>query len=189
MGDKCYLLYVGRLTPIKGVHVLIEAFREIHQRMPEVRLIITGSSFFGSKTKTAYEKKLMSLAEPVKNAIIFTGYLPHEKLKYLYSAVNVVVFPSVGPEAFGLVMLESMAAGTFLVASRVGGIPEVLESGDNGLLVEPGDAIDLAHAVCWVLDNPDEKHRMESAARQKILDGFTWGRLVGELEIFLGALK
>jgi spore coat protein SA len=179
---KRYLLYVGRLTPVKGVHVLIEAFREIHRRMPDVHLIITGSSFFGGAAKTAYERDLVKLAEPVGNAIIFTGYLPHEKLKYLYSAVDVVVFPSIWPEPFGLVMLEAMAAGTCLVCSDVGGIPEVVESGFNGLLVESANEAALACAVCNALTAPEAMQRMENAARQKIVSGFTWERLIGEME-------
>lgn len=187
--DKRYLLYVGRLTPIKGVDTLITAFRDIYQRMPNVRLIIAGSSFFGSETITAYEQKLVTLAQPIADAIIFTGYLPHEKLKYLYSAADVVIFPSVGPEAFGLVMIEAMAAGTCLVASRVGGIPEVLEHGVNGLLVDPADANGLAHTIYWVLDNPDKKHQMETSARQTVLNGFTWERLVANLETLFGSLK
>jgi spore coat protein SA len=182
---KRYLLYVGRLTPVKGVHVLIEAFREIHRRMPDVHLIITGSSFFGGAAKTVYERNLVKLAEPVSNAIVFTGYLPHEKLKYLYSAVDVVVFPSVWPEPFGLVMLEAMAAGTCLVCSDVGGIPEVVESGIDGVLVVPDNPGALARAVCSALREPETMRQMESAARQKIVMAFTWDRLVVELERIL----
>lgn len=187
--DKRYLLYVGRLTPIKGVHVLITAFREIHRLMPDVRLIITGSSFFGGAAKTAYEQKLVALAEPVNDAIVFTGYLPHEKLKYLYSAVDIVVFPSVWPEPFGLVMLEAMASGTCLVASAVGGIPEVVENEINGVLVEPNDAGALARAVCCTLSEPETKLRIESMGRKNVVNGYTWGRLVGELETIFGSLK
>ena len=105
---KKYLLYVGRLTPVKGVHVLIEAFREIHRKMPNVHLIITGSSFFGGAAKTSYEQQLVELAEPVNDAIIFTGYLPHEKLKYLYSMVDMIVLPSIWQDPCPLVVLESI---------------------------------------------------------------------------------
>ena len=187
--NKKYLLYVGRLMPIKGVHILIEAFNEIHRRMPDVRLIITGPSFFGGTAKTAYEQELVSLAELVNDAVIFTGFLPHEKLKYLYSAAYIVVFPSVWPEPFGLVMLEAMASGSCLVASAVGGIPEVVESGINGVLVKPADAGALAHAVCSTLSEPELMRRMEIMARQKIVANHTWERLVGELETLFGSLK
>ncbi|MGZ5018065.1 MAG: glycosyltransferase family 4 protein [Methylobacter sp.] len=186
--NKKYLLYAGRLTPIKGVHILIEAFNEIYHRMPDVRLIITGPSFFGGTAKTAYEQELVSLAGPVSDAVIFTGFLPHEKLKYLYSAAYIVVFPSVWPEPFGLVMLEAMASGSCLVASAVGGIPEVVENGINGVLVKPADAGALAHAICNALSEPELMRRMETVARQKIVAHHSWERLVGELETLLGSL-
>ena len=187
--DKRYLLYVGRLTQVKGVHVLIEAFREIHRLIPDVRLIITGSSFFGGAAKTSYEQELVKLAEPVNDAIIFTGYLAHDKLKYLYSAVDIVVFPSIWPEPFGLVMLEAMASGTCLIGSAVGGVPEVLEDGVNGVLVTPADSRALAQSVCDTLNKPESMLRLEDAARQKVVNGFSWGRLVSQLETVFGTFK
>jgi spore coat protein SA len=187
--DKRYLLYAGRLTSVKGVHVLIEAFREIHRRVPDVRLIITGSSFFSGAAKTSYQQELINLAEPVNEAIVFTGYLPHEKLKYLYSAVDIVVFPSIWPEPFGLVMIEAMASGTCLVASAVGGIPEVVNNGEDGILVEPANVGALAQAVCNILNNPEKMKRMETTGREKIITNFTWERLVNELETEFGKLK
>ena len=187
--DKRYLLYVGRLTPVKGVHVLIEAFGEIYRQMPDVRLIITGSSFFGGAAKTSYEQELVDLAKPVSKSIIFTGYLPHEKLKYLYSAVDMIVLPSVWQDPCPLVVLEAMASGTCLVSSAVGGIPEILESGKSGVLVNPADAQALARAVLETLGSPEKMLELESVAREKIIAGYTWERLVGELETIFGTLK
>lgn len=186
---KKYLLYVGRLTQVKGVHVLIEAFRKIHSKMPDVHLIITGSSFFDGAAKTAYEQQLVNLAEPVSDAIIFTGYLPHEKLKYLYSIVDMVVFPSIWQEPFGLVMLEAMSSGRCVVCSNVGGIPEVVENGVNGILVQPADANELAQVICNTLSHPEAMHQMGEHARQKIISSYTWSRLVGELETVFRSLK
>lgn len=177
-----YLLYVGRLTEVKGVHVLIAAFRLIHARLPNTRLIITGSSFFGGAARTAYEQQLVDLAQPVADAIVFTGFLPHEKLRYLYSAVDVVCLPSVWQDPCPLVVFESMSSGSCLVATRVGGIPEVVVSGEDGVLVYPDDAAAMSDAVCDVLAYPDKKMDMEQRAREKMLRAYTWERLVSELE-------
>ena len=182
---KKYLLYVGRLTPVKGVHVLIEAFREIHRQMPDVRLIITGSSFFGGAAKTAYEQSLVKLAEPVNDAIVFTGYLPHEKLKYLYSRVDMIVLPSVWQDPCPLVVLEAMASGTCLVSSAVGGVPEVVKSEINGVLVEAGKVDSLVQGVCKALSNEQAMTHMAFAAREKVIAGYSWKRLVLELENIL----
>jgi spore coat protein SA len=186
---KKYLLYVGRLTPIKGVHVLIKAFHEIHRLMPDVRLIITGSSFFGGAAKTAYEKELVILATSVRDAIIFTGYLPHEKLKFLYSAVDIIVLPSVWQDPCPLVVLEAMSSGTCLVSSAVGGIPEILENGNNGVLVEPGNVKTLACTTVDILNMPEIMCQIGIAARRKIIAGYTWSRLVDELEVMFASLK
>lgn len=179
---KQYLLYVGRLTPVKGVHILVEAFREIHRRMPDVRLIITGSSFFGGAAKTAYEQELVKLAEPVSDAIVFTGYLPHDKLKYLYAMVDMIALPSVWQDPCPLVVLEAMASGTCLVSSAVGGIPEVVENGINGVLVEAGNVDALVQAVCHTLSRPDGMRLIETAAREKIVTRYAWNRLVQQIE-------
>ncbi len=176
-----YLLYVGRLTEVKGVHVLIEAFREIHRRLPNTRLIITGSSFFGGAVKTSYEEKLVKLAGPISGAIVFTGYLPHEKLKYLYSAVDIIVVPSVWQDPCPLVVLEAMASGTCLVSSAVGGIPELVENRKNGILVDPNNALQLAEAVSSVLSDDVIKKQLEVAARRKIAANYAWERLISEL--------
>jgi spore coat protein SA len=183
--DKKYLLYVGRLTEFKGVHVLIQAFEQIHQRLPNTKLIIVGSSFFEGAAKTAYEQALVELAKPIGQHIIFTGYIPHEKLKYLYSAVDVVVLPSIWQDPCPLVVLEAMASGTCLVSSAVGGVPEVVENKINGILVKESDVDALVSAVCNVLLHDEHKVQMEYLARQKILAGYAWERLVGELEAIL----
>jgi spore coat protein SA len=180
-----YLLFVGRLTEIKGVHVLIEAFQKIHEMFPETRLIITGSSFFGGAATTVYEQSLRELAAPVADAIVFTGFLPHDKLRYLYSAVDIVCLPSVWQDPCPLVVFEAMSAGSCLVASRVGGIPEIVEHGVDAVLVEPDDATGLATAVCWVLADPGHKAEMEKRAREKMLESYTWARLVREVETSL----
>jgi len=184
-----YVLYVGRLSEVKGVHVLIEAFQSILARMPNARLIITGSSFFGGAAKTAYEQTLVDLAAPVASSIAFTGYLPHEKLRYLYSAVDVVCVPSVWQDPCPLVVLEAMGSGTCVVASRVGGVPEMATDGVTAVLVPPADAKALSDAVCAVLADPARKARLEAAARADVTQRFGWERLVGELEVELGALK
>ncbi len=183
--DKKYLLYVGRLTEIKGVHVLIQAFEKIHQRLPNTKLIIVGSSFFEGAVKTDYEKSLVNLAMLINQHIIFTGYIPHEKLKYLYSAVDIVVLPSIWQDPCPLVVLEAMASGTCLVSSAVGGIPEVVESEINGILVKEGDVDALVNAACGVLLSSENKAQMENLARNKMLAGYSWERLVGELDAIL----
>ncbi|MBX9676946.1 MAG: glycosyltransferase family 4 protein [Methylotenera sp.] len=183
--DKTYLLYVGRLTEIKGVHVLIKAFITIYAQLPHTRLIIAGSSFFGGAAKTDYERSLVELAKPVSTAIIFTGFMPHDKLRYVYSAADMVVLPSVWQDPCPLVVLEAMASGTCLLSTAVGGVPEIIKNGVNGLLVNANDAEKTAKVVVEILANSLLKTQMEHAARQQILAGYTWERLTQQIEINL----
>jgi len=183
------LLYVGRLVAIKGVHVLIEAFKLVHARDPRARLVIAGSSFFEGASTTPYQNELVALAEPVKDALIFTGYLPHATLKFLYSAADMVVVPSVWQEPSGLVVLEAMASGTCVVAAAVGGIPELIEDGTTGVLVPANDPRALAAAVLETLSNPEKKSRMEAAARTRVASKYTWERVVGEIDSVFGDLS
>ncbi|SHN38038.1 spore coat protein SA [Duganella sacchari] len=183
----CHLLYVGRLVEIKGVHVLIEAFRQLHARRPETRLVIAGSSFFAGAASTPYVESLIALAAPVKDAIIFTGYLPHDQLKYLYSAADIAVVPSVWQEPSGLVVLEAMAAGTCMVASAVGGIPELVLDGETGVLVAPDSPAAIVEAVDKLLDQPEYRHHIARRARERVLEVFTWERLVADLHHIFGS--
>jgi len=182
------ILFVGRVTPIKGVHVLIKAFSDIRVRFPQARLIIVGSSFFGEAIKTPYELELVRLAEPLGEAIVFTGYVPQAMLRSLYSACDVVVVPSIWQEPFGLVVLEAMASGTCVVASAVGGLPEIIEHRRTGILIPAGEPDALASAVCEVLADPAFKRRLEEAARTAVEHRFTWARLIGEVDA-LGGLS
>jgi spore coat protein SA len=182
------ILFVGRVTPIKGVHVLIKAFSDIRARFPLARLIIVGSSFFGEAIKTPYEVELARLAEPVGDAVVFTGYVPQATLKSLYSACDVVVVPSIWQEPFGLVVLEAMASGTCVVASAVGGLPEIIEHRRTGILIPAADPGALASAVCELLADLGFKRRLEEAARAAVEHRFTWSRLIDEVDA-LGGLS
>lgn len=181
------LLYVGRLAPVKGVHVLIDAFAKLRARFPDAHLVIAGSSFFSGAVRTAYESELARLAERLGDAVVFTGYLPRSRLKDLYRACDVVVVPSIWPEPFGLVVLEAMAAGTCVVASNVGGLPEIIDHGRTGMLVGAGDPRALADAIAELLADPDRRHSIEREARETVARRFTWDRLVGEIETHMRA--
>lgn len=177
-----FVLYVGRLTQDKGVDVLIQAFNHVLQVHPQAKLVITGSSFFDGAAKTGYQKSLQQLAKLIADHILFTGFIPHQQLKYLYAAANVVVVPSVWQDPCPLVVLESMASGTCIVASKVGGVPEVVEHGVTGVLVNPNQSDELAVAIIDLLQHPHKAQQMAKAARKKVQNGYAWEHLVNQLE-------
>jgi glycosyltransferase involved in cell wall biosynthesis len=87
--------------------------------------------------------------------------------------VDVLLFPSLAPESFGLVALEAMACGVPVIGSRTGGIPEAVDEGRTGFLVPPGDSEALADRMAWCLDHPSELAEMKSHARERTVALFS----------------
>ena len=145
-GDKKVVLFVGRLAEKKGVAYLIEAMKQI-----DALLVIVGN---GPLRKTLEEQ-----AEQVgKDRIRFLGEKTHEELKKIYASADIFVAPSVtakdgDQEGLGLVLLEAMASGLPVVASKSGGITQIIKDGENGLLCEEKCVWQLAENICALLND------------------------------------
>jgi spore coat protein SA len=183
-----HFLFVGRLTEDKGVHVLIEAFKRVHRQHPQTRLMIVGSSFFADAPRTPYQDQLVEQAIPIADAIVFTGFLPHEQLRGVYAQADVVVIPSTWQEPFGLVGLEAMSAQRCVIASRVGGLPELITHERTGLLVQPDDVPALAEVMSRVVQDAGLRTRLGLAAWGDVQRRFAYPRLVQEVTERIGAL-
>lgn len=175
-------VYAGRLTPDKGVHVLLQAFAQVRRRLPRCRLKVVGSSFFADAPLTAYERQLRQQAAPLADAVSFTGFLPPADWAQVCACADAVVVPSVWAEPSGLVVLEAMACGRCVIASRVGGIPELVDDGRTGLLVPPEQADALAQAMLRVAADAPLRARLGAAARQAVLQRHTWDRVARDVE-------
>lgn len=183
-----HFLYVGRLTADKGVHVLIDAFARVHHAFPHTRLLIAGSSFFANAPLTDYQRQLARQAVPLAHAIVFSGFVPHAQLRFMYADADAVVVPSTWQEPFGLVALEAMSSQSCVIASAVGGMPELVSHERTGLLVPPADAAALAEAMVRVVQDPALRQRLAFAARGEALTRFSYTRLASELDYRLGGL-
>ena len=171
------VLFVGRLTPHKGVDRLIAA-------LPSgARLLVAGSEGHDPHPpEREYPVLLRWLA--AGRDVDFLGPVPDEALPSLYCQAAVLALPSVHrtcygravrvSELLGLVALEAMASGTPVVCSRLGGLPEVVQHGVTGFLVEPGNVAELHERLAELLRNPALARRMGRAARELVLDRFTW---------------
>ena len=133
------LLYVGRISPHKGIHLLIKSFNLVLNQIPNAKLLIVGKHTFGS-----YSKKLKSLAE--KN-VIFTGFVPDEDLPYYYAASDVYTTATLW-EGFDLPAVEAQACGKSVVAFDLCSHPEVVK---KGILVKPRDVKEFADGVVKIL--------------------------------------
>ncbi|WP_059010421.1 glycosyltransferase family 4 protein [Streptomyces specialis] len=155
-----HVVFVGRLEPVKGVHVLLDAFRALLPRHPAARLTVVGDGSDRDRLRAAADD--LTAAGRVE----FRGWLAREDVTACLTDASVVVLPSLWPENFPTVALEALQLGRPLVASRVGGLPELVGD-DNGALVGPGDPAALTAALDGLLGRPDvlERKGAASAAR------------------------
>lgn len=170
------VFYVGRFHPEKGILPLVQAFEAVTKRHPDAELHIGGATGFGSHTETPYVREVRETAERLrKNAgakIEFLGYIDHDsQLPGCFQQAAVAVFPSVFNEPFGMVNCEAMACGTPVVATKRGGIPEVV--GDSGILVDAPDPRLLAEAINAILDNREFRLMLRQKAIERARQ-FDW---------------
>ena len=172
------IIFAGRLIPKKGIPVLIKAMHKVRQSVPSARLVIAGGT-----EKAGYKKSLQALAHSLHVPTTFKGYVPRIKMPSFYASGDCFVCPSQGHEAFGLVNVEAMASGIPAVASRNGGIPEIIKHRENGLLVtnykDPGA---LAKEIIAVATEPGLAGKLSRAAREDVLNKFSWRTTAKKLE-------
>lgn len=169
------VLFLGRLIPEKGVHVLLKAAPSVIREFPEALFLIVGSAFYGSPRETSYVRELKELAEAFPNRVVFFPFTPYPHVADWYNVADVVVVPSGDEEAFGLVNLEAMAAGVPVIASRTGGIPEIIKDGHTGVLL-PADRLerDLAQSISCLFGDEAKRREMGLAGAETARRLFRW---------------
>ena len=183
--DDLAILSVGRLYARKGLFTLIESMPAVVKRFKNAKFIISG------KGQSDEMRKLINHADRigVKNSIIFTGYYPDKKLPKLYQAADVFAF-STFYEHHPFAVLEALSTGLPVVTTSVGGIPETIESGKNGFLVDPFNPKQFADRILYLLEHPAEAAEMGSLARKTILERFDWRIVVKDvLKVYDEALS
>ena len=168
--DPPALLAFGRLVPEKGFDVAIKAMLPIVARFPSARMTIAGDG--------AARPELEELARQlgVAHAIEFCGRVEPENIPTLINRASVVIVPSRWKEPFGLVALEAAQMARPVVATRRGGLPEVVLDGETGLLVNADESASLANAIAWLLERPQIARRMGDAARARAQAEFSFDR-------------
>lgn len=145
-----YLLFVGDVSPDKGLPVLLAAYAGLKAAPP---LVLIGRVLFDASTA-------------VPPNVMVMGRWPHEAVMEAWRRSGLALVPSVLSEPFGIVAIEAMASGRPVVASRIGGLPDIVMDGETGLLVPPGDPIALRQAIERLLADRDLRERMGHAAQQ-----------------------
>jgi len=161
------VLFVGRLERRKGIHTLFEAAPAIVAGNRRVEFVIVGDDSLsgpeGVPYKIAYERALRRAGAWGK--MRFLGLVGNDRLQQEYSQCDIFVAPSLY-ESFGIIYTEAMAWGKPVIGCRTGGVPEVIEDGGCGILIEPGNATELAQAVLRLADSPDMRRSFGRRARE-----------------------
>jgi len=166
-----YLLYIGRLSCLKGVQYLIEAFKNVKKGHAKLKLAIAGKGDF-----EPYLRKVASNAPD----ILFLGHVGSlEVKKALYENCLAVVVPSIY-ETFPMVVLEAMTCSKAVIASNVGGIRLLVRQGESGFLVKPKDTIGLKTYINKVYEDPDLRERMGKFGRKLVEQEYTVNKMVDE---------
>lgn len=156
--DRRYILFVGRTPPLKGVEVLLEAVARIPEQLSTSALIVGGT--VGDADVVRIEERAQELG--VADRVELMGSVPHDKLALYYGAADICVVSS-HYESFGLVALEAQACARPVVASDIGGLPEVVQHGVSGLLVPAGSPAQLSEAILQLLENERRAHTLGTA--------------------------
>ena len=171
---------IGNLEERKGFRALLEAFQSLAAKRPDVWLAV-----IGAPAETAEEAALRALAtDPALGGRArIVGYRP--RAWRFAAAFDVCAIPSLRRESFGLAALDAMRAGKPVVASRVGGLPEVVADGETGILVPPGDAVALAETLGSLLDDPARARALGEAGRRRAASLFSAERMAADYRTVL----
>jgi spore coat protein SA len=194
------LLNVGRVSPEKGLHVLVDALDRVVTVHPEIRLTVLGEEspvpyefavkiskddlvrrlarFYGG----SYLQQLRErMSDAVAERVTFVDRVPHERTRRYYDEADIFVFPSIF-EAFPIPPIEAMAAGLPVIASRAGGVVESVVHDRTGMLVEREDPVGLADAILRLADDVELRRSLGDSGRGRAHDQYSWSKIVADVE-------
>ncbi len=173
----------GRIQYEKGFQVLARAVSELRQRVPGIRCVIAGRGSYLPELQTQIDM------EGVSDIVQLAGFVADEQLHEMLQRASCVVIPSLY-EPFGIVALEGMAAGAPTIAARTGGLAEIIEGTDAGMLFEPGNHHELAECIADVLADPAAADLMRANAATLLRKTYTWDAVATEtVQVYRTALS
>lgn len=170
------------LHTIYGLDVLLRSFRKALDKLPNLRLSIAGEGH--ELRKLQHLAKFLNLGE----SVCFLGQIPHSDMPAFLNTLDLFVIPS-REEAFGVAALEAMSCGVPVIASNVGGLPEILDGGKCGTLVPPDDPSALAHAMIQMLTDSNLRAGLAASGRRRVVEHFAEDRCVRlQMEVYERAM-
>lgn len=176
--DEPAIGIVGRLQPWKGQHIFLRAAALVAERAPAARFFVIGDAVGGFSAEYPAELRRLASSLGIEERVAFLGH--RTDVPALLPGLDVFVLASF-VEPFGLVNVEAMAAGVPVVATMAGGVPEIIDDGETGLLVPVADEGAIADAVCRCLGDPGFAGTIAKAGRERAFERFDIGRYVEEI--------
>lgn len=177
--SACVIGLVGRLAPWKGQHVFIEAAARVRAKFPDAKFRIIGSALFG---EDEYERGLRASVDALglADTVEFAGF--RSDVEQAIAELDILVHASTTGEPFGQVIIEGMAAGKPVIATRGGGVPEIVPDGKAGLLVPMGDGLAMANAIETLLTDAAARQAMGRAGRAHVEAHFTMAHVAANVQ-------
>lgn len=183
LGNNPVVLYVGRLVDRKGIRYLLQAIPGILRNVKDAKFLIVGQGpLEGLIRKYAAERGITSALTLLKN-------VPDKSMHEIYASCDVLVLPSLY-EAFPMVILEALASEKAVIATRVGGVPEIIEDGQTGVLVKPADAQALEDSIVSLVQNQTLRRQLARNGRKLVESAYEWGKIAkSHLMLYKRALE
>lgn len=175
---KIKLLTVTRLIERKGIRFLIQAMKNVTVNNPHVKLVIVGEG----PDHSTFEKLTRQLE--LQENIVFAGRVSDQELKEHYTTSHIFILPST-EEALGVVLLEAMYHSLPIVASNVGGVPEIVTNQETGILTAPGNPKELSQAIKSLIESPEKRRYYSERGRRHVLENFTWEKIAAAFELII----
>ncbi|MCB2289082.1 glycosyltransferase family 4 protein [Clostridium sp. CS001] len=184
------ILNIGRLTPKKGNHIVLDAMNSVMKSHPNTALMIIGSKWYGGNESTDYIQLLKKLSKELKGPVIFTGFLSPNEIPKYYSIGDVFVCMSQWQEPLARVHYEAMAAGLPIITTNRGGNAEVMQEGVNGYVMNDyNNPRVLEQNIVRLLDNEGLAHRLGMNGRKIALEKYNFNRLANDLLKLFDSVK
>lgn len=182
LASKKVVLYVGRLSPKKGAHILIKAINKVLPSHPETALVLVGSKWYGENQEDSYVRQVMQMAEGLGTKVVMTGFLPPKDVISHYYLGDIFVCASQWREPLARVHYEAMAAGLPIISTDKGGNAEVIRGNGNGIILSDYNQPQaFADAIILLLDQQDIALEMGKTGRRLAEEKYTWDRVAAEL--------
>lgn len=181
--DKKIILYAGRISPEKGPLDLVHAFSELRRRRRDAFLLLVGELRTGADRRGDYGRQLLAACETLVGDCYHAGTVDPARMHEYYQAADLAVVPSEFEEPFGMVAIEAMSAGAPVLATRKGGLPEIVRDGVTGFLLDDAkNSSAFAQRLNELLDAPDRLATVRKSARDYTVQLHDWRVVSAQLE-------